>query len=338
MIVFNLEFLNDKTIIMKCFTLTLITLWSVNLCNAQTGVGQAGFTPINIAAPFDSATFFKTFKSAYDSSNGIRMHYVIGGTGKQVVVLLHGFPSDWYSWRKIMPVLAKEYTVIAPDLRGLGMSDKPNNGYSKKNLAKDVYGLVHRLGYKNIYLAGYDFGSPVSYAYTCQYPDDVKKLVVFESGGPAGLGLEKLMDVTRGGLWHFGFFMAPVFPEMLLKGREKEFFTAFSFGEIVKEKTAFSTMDIDHYIQNLTSADGLKAIEYYRSYSQDVKDNLLFAKKKITIPVLAMDGLVGGLTKLSMKKLALHVSGSVIKNGGHWLAEERPNDLLKQMLPFFHNK
>jgi len=311
----------------------------VNICSAQILAKKSGLNVIDITAPFDSSTFFKTFKSGYDSSNGIRMHYVIGGSGKQVIVLLHGFPEDWYAWRKIMPVLAKEYTVIAPDLRGFGLSDKPKKGYSKKNLAKDVYGLIHDLGYKNIYLAGYDFGSLISYAYTCQYPDDVKKLVVFESGGPAGLGMEKLMDVAHGGSWHFGFFMAPVFPEMLIKGKEKEFFKAFSFGDIVKEKTAFSEADIAHYIQNLSAPDGLAgAFEYYRSYTQDVKDNFIFAHKKIAIPVLAMDGLLHGLTKQSMEKLAAHVSGNIIEKSGHWLAEERPNDILKQIRPFFHSK
>lgn len=321
---------------MKSLILALIALCAMNVCNAQKAAQKIGFNLVNTSSPFDSATFFKTFESRYDSGNGIRMHYVIGGTGKQVIVLLHGFPSDWYSWRKIMPILAKEYTVIAPDLRGSGQSDKPKDGYSKKNLAKDVHELIHRLGYKNIYLAGYDFGSPVSYAYASQYPEDVKKLVVFESGGPAGFGLEKLMNVTSGGFWHFGFFMAPLFPEMLLRGREEEFFKAFAFGDIVKEKTAFSEADINHYIRNLAAPNGLAAIEYYRSYDQDVKDNLVFSKSKITIPVLAMDGLNKGWTKKCFQKLALHVSGNVIEKGGHWLTEERPNDVLKQMLPFFH--
>lgn len=317
--------------------LFILFLFNIEIICAQKTISKTSFEAIDISAPFDSASFFKTFKSAFVICNGIKMHYVIGGSGKQVVVLLHGFPSDWYSWRRIMPVLATEYTVIAPDLRGLGLSDKPDTGYSKKNLATDVHELVHQLGYKNIYIAGYDFGAPVSYAYASEYPNDVKKIVFFESGGVAGTGHEKLMDITHGGLWHFGFFMTPKIPEMLIWGREKEFFTTFAFGDIVKEKTAFSQTDIDHYIRNLSSPDGLNgAFEYYRTYAQDVKDNKFFATKKITVPVLAMDGLMGGLTKKSMEKLALHVSGNVIQNGGHWLTEERPNDILKQMLPFFH--
>ena len=272
-------------------------------------------------------------------TNGIKMHYVIGGTGKQVVVLLHGFPSDWYSWRKIMPVLAKKYTVIAPDLRGLGLSDKPKTGYSKKNLAADVHGLVHQLGYNKIYIAGYDFGGPVSFAYTSQYPEDVAKLVMFECAGVAGFGLEKLMDITHGGLWHFGFFMQPVIPEMLISGREREFFSETAFGEIVKEKSAFTKQDIDHYLNNLAAPGSLDGLfEYYRSYPEDVKDNLVFSKRKVRIPVLAMDGMMKGLTKKYLQPLASSVSGLVIRNGGHWLAEERPNDILQQMIPFFNGK
>jgi pimeloyl-ACP methyl ester carboxylesterase len=323
---------------MKILLLAILTLYIGN-CYAQNAVKNPELKVIDITAPFDSVAFFKAFKSAFVTTNGIKMHYIIGGTGKQVVVLVHGFPSDWYSWRKIMPILAKDYTVIAPDLRGLGLSDKPKTGYSKKNLAMDIHGLVHQLGYKNIYIAGYDFGGPVSFAYTCAYPDDVKKLVMFECGGVAGFGLEKLMDITHGGIWHFGFFMQPVFPEMLIKGREKEFFSAFAFGEIVKEKSAFTKQDIDHYLSNLAAPGGLNGLfEYYRSYSQDVNDNLIFSKRKITIPVLAMDGMVNGLTKKCLQPLATNLSGHVIKNGGHWLAEERPNEILEQMIPFFHSK
>jgi pimeloyl-ACP methyl ester carboxylesterase len=323
----------------KLQILALIALLNVSIACAQKTGPSPAYQPINANEKFDSVSFFKTFKSAYVITNGIKMHYVIGGTGKQVVVLVHGFPSDWYSWRKIMPALAKEYTVIAPDLRGLGLSDKPKTGYSKKNLAMDIHGLVHQLGYKDIYIAGYDFGGPVSFAYTCEYPDDVKKLVMFECGGVAGFGLEKLMDVTHGGLWHFGFFAAPQYPELLIKGREREFFTAFAYGDIVKEKSAISSADITHYMRNLTAANSLNGLfEYYRAYPQDLKDNQEFAKRKITIPVLAMDGMVGGLTKQSLLPLANNVSGYVIKNGGHWLAEERPNDILEQLIPFFHNK
>ena len=324
---------------MKKLSQILALIALLNMAYAQKTGPPPPFPLVNASAPFDSVSFFKTFKSAYVTTNGIKMHYVIGGTGKQVVVLVHGFPSDWYSWRKIMPVLAKEYTVIAPDLRGLGLSDKPVSGYSKKNMAEDVDGLVQQLGFKNIYIVGYDFGGPVSFAYTCAYPDDVKKLVMFECGGVAGFGLEKLMDITHGGLWHFGFFMQPVFPELLIKGREKEFFTTFAYGAIVREKIAFNEADIDHYMRNLAAPGSLNGLfEYYRSYPQDVKDNLAFSKRKITIPVLAMDGIVGGLTKKCLLPLATHVSGHVIKNGGHWLAEERPNDILEQMIPFFHSK
>jgi len=333
-----------KKIIMKIAKMklqipALIAFLNISIVSAQTTPPPASFQPVEASAAFDSIAFFKLFKSAFATTNGIKMHYVIGGTGKQVVVLVHGFPSDWYSWRKIMPVLAKEYTVIAPDLRGLGLSDKPETGYSKKNLAADIHGLVHQLGYKDIYIAGYDFGGPVSFAYTSEYPEDVRKLVMFECGGIAGFGLEKLMDVTHGGSWHFGFFMQPTFPEMLIKGREREFFAEFAFGEIVKEKSAFTRADIDHYLNNLAASESLNALfQYYRSYPQDVKDNLGFSKRKITIPVLAMDGMFGGLTKKCLHPFATNLSGHVIKNAGHWLTEERPNDILKQMIPFFNGK
>ena len=120
---------------MKTTKIKLILLCVIALLNIHAD-GQTSFQPVNVIAAFDSAAFFKTFKSGYITTNGIKMHYVIGGKGKQVIVLVHGFPADWYSWRKIMPVLAAEYTVIAPDLRGLGLSSKPKTGYSKEKFGK----------------------------------------------------------------------------------------------------------------------------------------------------------------------------------------------------------
>jgi pimeloyl-ACP methyl ester carboxylesterase len=290
---------------------------------------------IKVEQQFDSAIFFQSFKSKFAKVNGINMHYVVGGKGKEVIVLLHGWPESWYAWRKIMPALALEYTVIAPDLRGFGLTDKPLIGYDKKNLAKDVYELVHQLGYKNISLMSYDQGGSVAYAYAGEYANEIKKFIIFEVGGFSGLGLEKLMDITHGGLWHFGFFCSPKYPEMLIRGKEKEFFKSFAFTDFVKIPEAISEYDINHYVKTLSAPDGLNGIfEYYRTYTDDVKDDKRYAQKKLTMPILAMDGLLGGLTILSMKELANNVSGEVIAGAGHWLQEEKPNELLKQLLPF----
>ena len=120
-----------------------------------------------------------TFSHHTASVNGIQMHYVIGGQGDPVV-LLHGWPETWYAWHKIMPALAKNYTVIAPDLRGLGDSSKPPTGYDGKTVAEDIHQLVTQLGFNSIFLVGHDIGAWVAYPYAAEHPTEVKKLVVMD--------------------------------------------------------------------------------------------------------------------------------------------------------------
>src|ERR1700733_3942054 len=115
------------------------------------------------------------FKSTTASVNGVNIHYVIGGKGEPLV-LVHGFGQNWYMWNRLLPELSKHFTVIAPDLRGSGESDKPEGGYDKKTMASDIHELVKKLGYKSIKLAGHDIGMIVAYAYAAQFPGDVKKI------------------------------------------------------------------------------------------------------------------------------------------------------------------
>src|SRR3712207_3166172 len=115
-----------------------------------------------------------TFSHHTASVNGIQMHYVIGGQGEPVV-LLHGWPETWYAWHRVMPALAKNYTVIAPDLRGLGDSSKPPTGYDGKTVAEDIHQLVTQLGFDTIYLVGHDIGTWVAYPYAAEHPTEVEK-------------------------------------------------------------------------------------------------------------------------------------------------------------------
>src|SRR6188472_1525835 len=120
-----------------------------------------------------------TFSHHTASVNGIKLHYVIGGHGNPVV-LLHGWPETWYAWHKVMPALAKTYTVVAPDLRGLGDSSKPLTGYDGKTLAEDIHQLVGKLGFKTIFLVGHDIGTQVAYSYAAAHPSEVKRLAVMD--------------------------------------------------------------------------------------------------------------------------------------------------------------
>ena len=159
--------------------------------------------------------------------NGIRMSYRMAGSGEPVV-LLHGFPETSNAWRKVMPVLAERHTVLAPDLRGFGGSDRPDSGYDKRNVAEDVHQLVQHLGLGQINLVGHDVGMMVAYAYACAFPDEVKRLVLMEAALP-GLGLEKLYDADKyPRINHLPLFEAPNgLAEALIVGREQMFVRHF---------------------------------------------------------------------------------------------------------------
>src|SRR6267142_3132283 len=120
------------------------------------------------------------FRHEYATVNGIKLHYVIGGTGKPLL-LIHGFGQNWYMWNRLLPAFAKHFTVIAPDLPGLGESGKPASGYDKKAMAADIHALMVKLGYTHIDLAGHDIGLMVAYAYAAQFGDEVDKLALMDA-------------------------------------------------------------------------------------------------------------------------------------------------------------
>ena len=141
-----------------------------------------------------------TFSHHTASVNGIQLHYVMGGKGDPVV-LLHGYPQSWYEWRQIMPALAKNYTVIAPDLRGFGDSSRPLTGYDGNTTAEDIYQLVSQLGFNNIYLVAHDVGAQTAYSYAAAHPDNVSKLVLMDFPFPGFLPPE----FGQNGPWWFAF-------------------------------------------------------------------------------------------------------------------------------------
>ena len=136
---------------------------------------QQPFVSKDISFDIDNVTFSHHMAAV----NGIQLHYVIGGHGDPVV-LLHGWPETWYEWHHVMPALAKNYTVIVPDLRGLGDSSKPLTGYDGKTVAEDIHQLVTQLGFKRIFLVGRDVGSQPAYSYAAAHPTEVRKLVIME--------------------------------------------------------------------------------------------------------------------------------------------------------------
>lgn len=268
--------------------------------------------------------------------NGVRLHYVRAGSGDPLV-LLHGWPQSWLEWRHIIPVLASRFTVIAPDMRGFGDSDKPTSGYDKRTVAQDIRLLVHQLGFSEINLVGHDIGMMVAYEYAAAHPTEIRRLAVLEAGLP-GLGLEALLDAAKfPQFWHFGFFMAPGVAETLVAGREKMFLRHF-IRHLAYDTYAVTEDDINEYADRMSAPGALRAgFEHYRAFPADARNNQENARTKLSMPVLAIGGdhCMGDQVGQIMRSLADSVSTAVIERSGHWIPEEQPEQLADLLIGFF---
>jgi pimeloyl-ACP methyl ester carboxylesterase len=279
----------------------------------------------------------RTFSHHRVTANGIRLHYVEGGSGERgTVVLLHGFPQTWYAWRKVMPALAKAgYRVVVPDLRGCGDSEITRGGYDKKTIAADIRDLVRQLGHEKVLLVGHDWGACVAYAYASLYPGNVAKLAILDVLMP-GLGLEALMDGAKGH-WHIAFHRVPDLPEMLVEGRER-LYVGYWLRMVAADKAAVTDEMLDLYGAAYAKPGAMRAgFEYYRAITQDEPDFRGFAKTKLTMPVLALGGetTMGEGAVAHMRELAVTVTGGAVAGSGHLIPEERPAELTRRLLTFF---
>src|SRR5919112_4706894 len=283
-----------------------------------------------------------TFSHNTTSVNGIQLHYVIGGQGDPVV-LLHGWPETWYAWHKVMPALAENYTVIAPDLRGLGDSSKPPTGYDGKTVAEDIHQLVTQLGFETIFLVGHDIGAFVAYPYAAAHPTEVKRLVVMEVPPPI-TGFFPPPSMNRGPpLWWIIFHQTPDVPEALVQGKEMMYLSLF-FQNLAYNPAAITQADINEYVSHYSASGGMRAgFEHYRAFPQDAIQNQNYSKTKLTMPVLALGAgyipAFGGnpntAAENGMKMLAQNVTGIIVPNSGHFIAEEQPQFVINQLSNFF---
>jgi pimeloyl-ACP methyl ester carboxylesterase len=273
--------------------------------------------------------------------NGVTLNYATGGTGP-AVVLLHGYPQTWYMWRKVMPALAEQYTVIAPDLRGSGGSDAPATGYDKASLAEDIHQLLLALGHAGeVSVVGHDIGGTVAYAYVAAHRDSVRSLTVIEAP-QIDESLYQFPSVTPAGpgFWNFGFFMLDNgLPERIVTGREDTWIAGFvDWLEVVKG--AVDPDAVAEYAAHLRRPGHLGAsYAYFRTFHGDADATIRHRETPLAMPVLAIggdgdgDGALGQAIPDQMQQYAGDVTGAVFPCG-HWVAEESPELLLKHLLPF----
>jgi pimeloyl-ACP methyl ester carboxylesterase len=271
------------------------------------------------------------FTSGVAEVNGTALHYVRGGAGP-AILLIHGFPQDWYEWRKVMPILAKEYTVVAMDLRGAGGSRATNDGYDVATMAEDVYQLAQKLKLERPYVAGHDIGGMVAYAYARLHPDYLRGVLVLECPIPGVEPWEKIKAEPL--LWHINFQETPDLPEQLVAGRQAIYFGRF-FKMGTVDNNAITAADLAHYVKAYSAPAQLRAaFEVYRALPGDEKfDNA--HREAISVPLVLSGGdgsfgkIMPGLKDTLRDYGWQNVTVEVLANLRHYIPDEQPGKVAK---------
>jgi pimeloyl-ACP methyl ester carboxylesterase len=288
-------------------------------------------------APGLPAGFRDIFASRFVAANGVRLHAVTGGHGPPLL-LVHGWPQTWYQWRLVMPALARDFTLVAPDQRGIGLSDRPDGGYDDGTQAADMVALMAALGHRRFAMIGFDVGMPIAYALACDHPDLVERIVVGEAIIPGVTPSPPL--ITPGPinkrLWHIAFNrLGPEVNEALVRGREEIYFGAEYAGAA---GTPLPDAVVRYYVERLASSpDALRgSFSWYRAIETSAAQNARRRTNRLSLPVLAIGGgRTGGEGPANtMRLVADNVQGHVIPESGHWLAEEAPDQVLAAVTPF----
>lgn len=263
---------------------------------------------------------------------GVKLHYLTAGNGP-AVILLHGYAETSRMWRPIIPVLAGRFTVIAPDLPGIGDSDVPASGLDMKSAAIRIHALVRSLNVQRSEVVGHDIGLMVAYAYAAQFPTEVTKLVLMDAFLPGVGGWEAIYNNPR--FWHFRF-NGPT-PEALVQGRERTYFEYF-WNDFAADKThSIPEPDRKAYTQAYSGLGRMRAgWAYFVSFQQAAKDFEQLSQTKLTMPVLTIGGdkSLGEALGQQTRLVATNVTVVVLKNAGHWVMEEQPKETSDALVKF----
>ncbi len=302
-------------------------------------VGTASFVALLLACASLSATAGEIpagFTERFAEVNGVRLHYFIGGQGSPVV-LLHGYAETGHMWLPLMPLLAKNHTVIVPDLRGAGNSSKPDSGYDKKNMAVDIHDLTSSLGFDRVSIVGHDIGLMVAYAYAAQFPQATERVVLMDAFLP-GIGNWKDVWLMRD-LWHFHFYGEV--PLALVNGRERIYFEHFWNDFAADPHHSIPEADRRFYAEAYAQPGGMRAgFEYFRNFERDAKDFAQLSATPLSMPVLVLTGekASGNFLIEQTKLVASNVQGQVVMGSGHWLMEEAPQAVIPAIIAFLDAK
>jgi len=281
-----------------------------------------------LAQPHPFPAGFKTQQIEVD---GASLHVRVGGNGP-AVVLLHGFGDTGDMWAPLAAALAKEHRVVVPDLRGMGLSSKPEGGYDKKSQAGDIRAVLDKLGIDQADVVGHDIGTMVAYAYAARYPDKTTRLVVMDAPVP---GVAPWDEVVRWpALWHFDLGGKDML--RLVQGRERLYLNRF-WNDFAGDPGKIDEGTRVHYAKLYARPGAMRAsFAQFQSIRQDAKDNAAAVKTKLSMPVLAIGGekSFGAMEAVVMRNAATNVTELVVPGAGHWLMEEATGTTVKAVQEF----
>ncbi|MCJ1887472.1 alpha/beta hydrolase [Pseudomonas sp. LA21] len=296
------------------------TLLSASLLLALSVPAQAGVV-----------AFPASFRTQDVAVEGATIHVRVGGSGP-AVVLLHGFGDTGDMWAPLATDLAKDHTVVVPDLRGMGLSSIPAGGYDKKTQAGDVRAVLASLGIEHSVVIGHDIGTMVAYAYAARYPQQTERLVVMDAPVP---GIPPWNDIVRSPLlWHFDFGGADM--ERLVAGRERIYLDRF-WNDFAGDPHKVDEATREHYAKLYARPGAMHAaFSQFRSIRQDAVDNEASNKTRLKMPVLAVGGekSFGANEAIVMRNAANNVTEVVVPGAGHWLMEEAPAQTIQAIRTF----
>jgi pimeloyl-ACP methyl ester carboxylesterase len=299
-------------------------------------LGLAVFGPLLLATAFCTEAYGQASTEAIASRtaeiDGIKLHYLNAGHGMPLI-LLHGYAETSLMWRPIIPALAGRFTVIAPDLPGIGDSDIPADGLDMKTAAIRIHNLAKSLGVQKAEVVGHDIGLMVAYAYAAQFPTEVTKLVLMDAFLPGVEGWQAIYNNPN--IWHFRF-NGPT-PEALVQGRERTYFDYF-WNDFAADKTrSIPEADRKAYVAAYARPGRMHAgWAYFVSFQQAAKDFAQLSQTKLTMPVLTIGGeqSLGEALGQQAKLVATDATVVVLKGTGHWVLEERPKETTEALQKF----
>jgi pimeloyl-ACP methyl ester carboxylesterase len=282
----------------------------------------------------DLVSLLPGFTNHYQDVNGTRLHYVAGGEGSPLI-LLAGWPQTWWSFHKIMPMLAKQHKVIVVDLRGMGSSSKPDEGYSKKNMAGDIASLIGKMELDKVSIAGHDIGATIAISFAGHFPEHTDKLIVLDTPHPEE-DLYKLPMLPIGmpvHPWWLAFNQVKDLPELLLEGRF-HIVQNWVFDKMLVENMSINDFDRKVYAKSYETKDAIRASNsWYQAFPEDIQD--IKKMKIIEAPSLGLGSSAGlAMLKTSLPRYIRNLQLREIKNSGHFIQDEQPDEVTSSILDF----